>query len=221
MKIQPNSAEKYLPIVEKLKNKQTEFYTYQLKEEKNFKVVLRNMHPSVDPTELKNEIESYNHQVTRIANIKHNVSKISLPLFFIELKVKENNKKIYEINKLLYTIVSFEPPHKKRDIPQCLKYQGFGHTKNYCYKNPVCVKCAENYLTSACPINTKVQNVICANCIGNDPASYKGCIVRKQLQQKLFPALREKRLDASQQLNKTENFVRSNVSYAQAASNSN
>ena len=52
VKIQPNSAVNYLPIVEKLKGKETEFYICQLKQEKNFKVVLRNMHPSVDSTEI-------------------------------------------------------------------------------------------------------------------------------------------------------------------------
>lgn len=41
----------------------------------------------------------------------------------------------------------------------------------------------------------KFKEVKCYNCEGNHPASYKGCEVRKQLQQKLYPKLREKKID--------------------------
>ena len=76
-----------------------------------------------------------------------------------------------------------------------MRCQEFGHTKNYCHKTPVCVKCANNHPTSECLIKSKIKEVVCANCNGNHPASYKGCIVRKQLQEKMFPALREKNLN--------------------------
>ena len=100
-----------------------------------------------------------------------------------------------------------------------MKCQEYGHTKNYCFKSPVCVKCAKKHLTSECPIKEKIQSVKCANCDGNHPASYKGCIVRKQLQQKLFPTLRTKRLyqNENSQFNQNQNnSVRHNVSFAQA-----
>ena len=223
VKIQPHSSEKYLPIVEELKKKNTEFFTYQRKQDKTYKVVLRNMHPSVDINELKNEIESFNHQVIRITNIRQRISQKPLPLFFIELASKDNNKKIYEIEKILNLIVSFEPPRKKRDIPQCLKCQEYGHTKNYCFKCPVCVKCANKHLTSDCPIKEKISDVKCANCGGNHPASYKGCDVRKQLQQKLYPALRAKNttqntVDNNANIQNRNKTVKPNVSYAQVAS---
>ena len=114
--------------------------------------MLRNIHPTVDTKELKSEIEKFEHKVIKITNIKQRITHKALPLLFIEIESKENNKKIYEINKLLNLIVSFEPPRKKRDIPQCTKCQDYGHTKNYCHKNPVCVKCAQNHLTALCPI---------------------------------------------------------------------
>ena len=221
IKIQPHSSEKYLPIVEELKKKNTEFHTYQRKQEKGYKVVLRNMHSSVDINELKSEIENLGHKVMKIANIRQRITQKPLPLFFIELELNDNNKKIFEINKLLNLIISFEPPRKKRDIPQCMKCQEFGHTKNYCFKSPVCVKCANKHLTSDCPIKEKIQNVKCANCDGNHPASYKGCIVRKQLQQKLFPTLRTKRLNQNDNLQSNQNLnntVRPNVSFAEAVS---
>jgi len=37
-----------------------------------------------------------------------------------------------------------------------------------------------------------LNEVKCCNYGGNHPASYKGCEIHKQLQQKLFPKLKEK-----------------------------
>lgn len=180
------------------------------------------MHPSVDLEDLKQEIEQHNHTVVRISNIKQAISQKPLPLFFIEIESRDNNKEIFQIKKLMHTVISFEPPRKKREIPQCMNCQGFNHTKNYCNKSPVCVKCARSHLTRDCPIKEKTKEVICANCGGDHPASYKGCIVRKQLQQKLFPSLREKTLISikpNQNHNKIQNnSVRPNVSFAQATS---
>lgn len=223
VKILLHSPEKYIPITEELKKKNTQFYTYQMKQNRTYKCVLRNIHPSVNTDEIKTEIEGLGHKVVRISNIQQRETKKPLPLFFIELETNENNKDIYKINKLLNSIVSFEAPHKKREIPQCTRCQIYGHTKNYCNKTPVCVKCAKNHITSACPIKAKTKEVICANCGGDHPASYKGCIVRKQLQQKLFPTLRDKNHQNNTNYNTNKiqnqsnvNTVNPNISYAQA-----
>lgn len=39
---------------------------------------------------------------------------------------------------------------------------------------------------------THDDDVICANCKEHHPANYRGCIVHKQLQQKLYPTLRDR-----------------------------
>ncbi|KAI4472950.1 hypothetical protein M0804_015542, partial [Polistes exclamans] len=57
------------------------------------------------------------------------------------------------------------------------------------------VKCAKNHLTALCPHEGKIEKVICVNCNGNHPANYKGCQMRKLLQQKLYPTLRKKVLE--------------------------
>ncbi|CAG9831355.1 unnamed protein product [Diabrotica balteata] len=69
------------------------------------------------------------------------------PLFHVELVANANNKGIYKVNKLLNLIVEVEPPHPKREIPQCHRCQHFGHTHKYCK----CVKCTANHLSSECP----------------------------------------------------------------------
>lgn len=134
VKILPSMSEKYLPIIEALKKKKTEFYTYQRKQDKSYKAVLRNMHPSTDLEDLKAAIEEYEHKVTRITNIRERTTQKPLPLFIIEIEPKDNNKSIYNIDKLLNIIVSFEPLRKKREIPQCQKCQGYGHIKTTALK---------------------------------------------------------------------------------------
>jgi cell division protein FtsN len=115
-------------------------------------------------------------------------------MHFIDLKPNINNNEIYRINTLLNSIVKFEAPHSKREIPQCMRCQKYGHTKNYCRNTPPCVKCAEHHLSSACPRKLQDGNVTCVKCNELHPANYRGCVVHKQLQQNLYPKLRERNI---------------------------
>ncbi|KAL7297481.1 hypothetical protein TKK_0009847 [Trichogramma kaykai] len=220
VKIFLNNPETYVRVVEELKKNKEQFYTYQSKSDKGYKVVLKGIHPSVDLKELQAEIETHGHSIMHISNIEQAVTKIPLPLFFLEMKVQSNNKEIFNINKLQNTIVSVEPPRKKRDIPQCMNCQDYCHTRKYCNKSPVCVKYAQQHATKDSPFTGKIKNVTCANCKGNHPASYKGCSVRKQLLRKLFPALRaknqERLINSPHTQYQDRNLRKSNVSYSQA-----
>jgi hypothetical protein len=44
-------------------------------------------------------------------------------MHFIDIKLRDNNKEIYKLNTLLNTIVQYEAPHAKREIPQCMRCQ--------------------------------------------------------------------------------------------------
>jgi hypothetical protein len=108
------------------------------------------MHFSIDPAEIKYEIENLGHTVTNIY-IKQNKTKLPLPMFFVDLKPASNNKDIFQIEYLQQCKITFEPPKQKRDIAQCANCQRYGHTNNYCHHTPRCVKCASTHLTSQCP----------------------------------------------------------------------
>lgn len=66
-------------------------------------------------------------------------------MFIVKLKLKVNNKHIYEIKSLMYCRIIFEPPRSKRDIPQCANYQEYKHTKPYCRRKPKCIKYAGDH----------------------------------------------------------------------------
>lgn len=196
VKIQANTMELYDAIVSALKSKNTEFHSYQKKQDKPFKVVLKNMHSSSDLNLLKSELKELGHDAINISNIRHRVTKNPLLMFYVELKSNVNNKDIYKIVHLLNSRIYFEPPNRKREIPQCTRCQRYGHTKNFCARQPRCVKCAGNHQTVECSRKGTSQNVKCVLCEGNHPANYKGCQVYKELQNSKYPALRKKNTPA-------------------------
>ncbi|PSN31752.1 hypothetical protein C0J52_26640, partial [Blattella germanica] len=57
------------------------YHTYQLKHERTFRVVLRNMHYSIDKDSIIHELHELGHRVRNIHNIQHRVTKEPLPLF--------------------------------------------------------------------------------------------------------------------------------------------
>jgi len=84
------------------------------------------------------------NEVTNIWNAKQRSTNRPLPLHFIDMKPHPTNKEIYQITTLLHMMVTVEAPHVKRAIPQCMRCQKYGHTKNYCRNSPKCEKCAAN-----------------------------------------------------------------------------
>ena len=198
MKVQTNTPEIFRKITRSLKEKNAAYHTFQLKTEKSYKAVIRGLHPKTNTGKISEELAKIGHQVRSINTINEYDTKQPLPLFLVELESRNNNKEIYDIEKLLNTIVKVEPPRHKKEIPQCIRCQQYGHTKNYCNRSPACVKCSKNHLTIHCPYSGKIEEVKCYNCNGNHPASYKGCEVTKQLQRKLFPPLRSRTITNTQ-----------------------
>lgn len=125
-------------------------------------------------------MEIIGHDAIRVTNIivKKRVNgvltKIALPLFFVNLVPKPNNKDAYKLNQMFHCKIKIESPRKKNEIPQCKRCQSFGHTQNYCHKQAKCVKCGENHHTTECKILKKAA-CKCANCGGDHTANWKGC----------------------------------------------
>ena len=183
IKINVTTSESFRKLSKYLKENNIIHHTYQPKEDRSFRVVLRNLHHSADIEEIKFELAEKGFNVRNIINIKHKSSKEPFPLFFLDLEPSENNKDIYNIRYLLNTKIVVEPPRKNKDIPQCTRCQSFNHTKSYCFKNYRCVKCGGPHASQSC---TKPRETppTCSNCSGNHPANYKGCSTYKDLQKR-------------------------------------
>jgi hypothetical protein len=56
------------------------------------------------------------HKIAQLPlDMGHQVSKEPLPVFFVDLEVKENNKEIFKVNKVHSMEVTIEPPTKEID----------------------------------------------------------------------------------------------------------
>jgi hypothetical protein len=70
VKIQPKTPDSYRIITKALLDRQTQFHTFKPKEDRTYRVVLKNMHYSIDPEDIKTEIENLGHKVANVWNAK-------------------------------------------------------------------------------------------------------------------------------------------------------
>lgn len=217
--IHSRNKEVYSLITKVLQEKNTMFHSYPFKGDRAFRVVLKQVHHTADTEAIKNALKENGHDVRNIHNIRSRLTKKPLPMFFVDLEPKTNNRDIYDIRLLANMRLYFEPPRQKREIPQCTKCQRYQHTKHYCYHPARCVKCAEYHETAQCKRISRDRDVLCVLCNGNHSANYKGCEVYKELQAKRYPPLRNKNGNSQQNTqlpSQHSSSVKPGFSYAQA-----
>lgn len=173
----------YRTVVKHFDEKLIKYHTYQLKQERAYRIVVKNLHFTTPIDDIKSCIENEGHKVRNIVNIKSRFTKVPLSMFFVDLEPSPSNKNIYDIKSIYGAIIKIEPPMKTEDIVQCHRCQQFGHSKTYCRKVYRCVKCGLNHPTSQC---TKDRGTPpqCSNCLESHTASYRGCRIYKELVQK-------------------------------------
>jgi hypothetical protein len=180
--IYPTLPAHYRTIVHQLRSNGALFYTYQLREDKPYRFVIRGLHNSVSEDEIKEELHALGHEVRRVTNVLSR-NKVSLPLFFVDIEPNSNNAKVFDIETLLYSRVKIEEPRNRRQIVQCKNCQRYGHTRSYCTLPSRCVKCAEHHDTKTCSKSSDTP-ATCALCNGQHPSNYRGCQVHQQLRSK-------------------------------------
>ncbi|KAL4103264.1 hypothetical protein QTP88_018641 [Uroleucon formosanum] len=141
LKVQTSNPEAYRTLVHYLRNEKAEFHTFQLKEDKPMRIVIRNLHPSTSTEMIKNELEHRLYEPT------------------------DHSKEIFKLESILHTKIKIEEPHKPKIISQCQNCQAYGHTKAYCGYSPRCVRCGDDHSSSACP-NSRQDPMRCALCTG-------------------------------------------------------
>ncbi|KAK5643915.1 hypothetical protein RI129_007760 [Pyrocoelia pectoralis] len=215
--------EELAQLITQLKSAKIVYHTYQIKDERAYRVVVRNLHHTIDIEEIKDELLKHGHTVRNITNIRHRISKDPLPMFVVELEPAQNNKQVYEIKYLNYQQIKIEPPRKKTAIIQCTRCQAYGHSKGYCTKPYLCVKCGDEHQTAVCT-KSKDSPATCALCRGPHPANYKGCRIYQQIQlnrnKTVYPpstqAIKNMNTPIIEQIGYNSNL--NNLTYAQVAS---
>ncbi|KAL4136392.1 hypothetical protein QTP88_007940 [Uroleucon formosanum] len=181
LKIITKNSDSYRSVVKFLNDQGAEYHTYQQRENKAFRIIIRNIHPSTPTNEVGIAIQEIGFTVKQVVNVRHKITKLALPIFFVDLEPAEINKDVFHVTHILHTKIKIEEPHKRRELVQCFNCQKYGHSKTYCSHPPRCVGRAANHPSSSCN-KTKDQPPTCALCCGNHPANYRGCTVHKDLQ---------------------------------------
>lgn len=183
LKLNLSTVNDYRTITKYLSEIKIKYHTYQLPEERNLSVIIRNMPTSIPEETIFKALVELKYNVTSVTRLQ-NRHKSPIPIVAVLLDKSEKN--IFSLDRLLHCVITVESRKSDSSIPQCKNCQRFQHTKNFCNLPPRCVKCLGNHHYSDCTkdINTPP---ICVNCNENHPANYRGCKIYKQIKTKNTP----------------------------------
>ncbi|CAH0384756.1 unnamed protein product [Bemisia tabaci] len=191
--ISPNISV-YNQLKDSLKVNNVKYHTYQIKEERAFKVIIRGLPIDYPIEDIKNSLECVNNlEVESIFRLKSFKTGNFIPLVQVNFSpITDKNKKteIFKIKSIDQLIVKLEPVRPKKTLSQCKKCMCFGHTHRYCAKDPRCLKCAGPHDTSECTKSIEVPPT-CALCGEHHTANWRGCKVYREIRKRKFEDLRE------------------------------
>jgi len=161
----------------------TEFYTYDLEEEKMFKVVMYGL-PIIECNELIESLNEVGVHPKEVKQLQTKVQRKDSAIYLVSFPTGQTNisdlKKVRFVN---YISVTWAHYVRRSNITQCRRCQQFNHGTRNCHITPKCVKCGEAHLSNVCPYNeqlkTKQRELKCANCGEKHPANYSDCSVRR------------------------------------------
>lgn len=183
VKLIVKTVDSYRKITKYFNENNLSYHTYQLKTERAYRFVIKGLHHSSKVEDIKAELLVKGHLVRFITNVKSKFTKSPLPMFYVDIDPAPNNKKVFEIREINHCIVQIEAPKNTDEIVQCHRCQQFGHTKTYCRRPFVCVKCGLGHPTPNCP-NDIATAPRCVHCLKQHTANYRGCTVYQTILKK-------------------------------------
>jgi len=118
LRLQKFNSDSYRAVVKYLRENEVPHHSFQNKEDKRYRVVIKNLHPSTDISYLKSGLSALGFQARNINNARHRQSKLPLPIFFIDLEPDTANSEIINLTSLCFTKIKVEALYPKKDIPQ-------------------------------------------------------------------------------------------------------
>lgn len=187
VRIKCNDPESYSNLLKLLNKNNIYLHTHQLPQDKGFRIVIKNLHSTTSPDTIRSFLAKQGFSAKYVNVLKNRFTGIPLNIFEVEIANEANIdvEKILNIRKIDSQEVTVERQARRAEPVQCHRCQSFGHSKNYCRRPFICLKCAGAHPTTECkkPNNTPG---LCANCGNQHIASYKGCPVYKAERAKLL-----------------------------------
>lgn len=224
VKLVVQSKEDYTVLFEYFKNNNIKFHTYQQKDNRNIRRVIKGLSIDFPVETIKQVFELHENIIVKnLVQIRHPITKNLLPIFKIEFEPRPNISQTLKNIKIINDfIIKLEFPQKSSKVIQCKKCLSLGHSQNFCHRNFRCIVCGDFHKAESCPRKLEAIKTCtpvlptCALCGGTHFGNYRGCKVYKEINKKRFPLPLK-----SHQNIQINNKVSPNISYARALSGTN
>jgi len=189
-----SNDEDYKKIFEKLREENTKFFTHQTREQQTTKFVLHGLYKMAE-SELQQKLEEAGIKPSKVITLTIRQQKYSdhcVYLLHYPKVQKMKISKLREIKAIDQVIVRWEYYQNKRKGPiQCSNCMQFGHGKQSCFLDPICMRCGNGHATKDCdllrnPETNEIGNEIprdklkCGLCGENHTANYSKCKKREE-----------------------------------------
>lgn len=168
-------------MMDLLKSKNIQSYSFTPKDQKQTSLIIRNLFSLTEPEAIKNELDQL------VPETVASVSKFRTPtsiknntdtgLFLVCLLPGKKFGEISHIRQLQYQSIIWEKPKKRDTFVQCRRCQGHGHIARNCNCSYRCVKCKDKHLPGECKRSkTDTSEPYCVNCEKTGhPVNWRGC----------------------------------------------
>ncbi|BFG03103.1 nucleic-acid-binding protein from mobile element jockey-like [Drosophila madeirensis] len=150
IRVMTNEKTSYTALKKYLDETGKRYQTFQPRDERPYRVVIKGLHYSTEIEDIKAALRSQGHVARDVRNLVNKSKKQRYCIFFVNLKPASNNKEAFNIKTICHSVVTVEPPLKFDDVVQCYRCQRFGHTKRYCRLEERCVKCGGDHASNTC-----------------------------------------------------------------------
>lgn len=187
LRVKCSDVGSYTNLLDLLQQNNIQLHTHQMPQDKGVRIVIKNLHATTPIETIRSLLSGLGYTTKFINVLKNKFTGIPLNIFEVEVDAKsiKNIEDLLNVKKLGSQEVAIERQAMRMDPVQCHRCQAFGHSKNYCRREFICMKCAEKHPTTACT-KARSSEGTCANCGKGHVASYKGCPVYKKERERLL-----------------------------------
>lgn len=147
LKLNLSTVVDYRTIPKYLSENQIKYHKYQLPEDRNLSVIIRNLPISITEAEIYEELLELNYEITSVTRLQ-NRNKSPIPIVAVILD--KSPKNTFSVDPLFHCVITVENRKNNNSIPHCLNCERYNHTKNFCKLPLRCVKCPELHHFSKC-----------------------------------------------------------------------
>lgn len=187
-----DTTEHFKVVRNYLREKNINFYTHTLPEEKTIKFVVYGVPSDTTKDEILGSLAEYNLYATDAKPLNIKKPRYNNHANFIIYFKESDHITLNQLNTvrgIRNCSVTFRRFSKNELGPtQCTKCLSYGHGKSNCNLFDRCVRCGARHASDSCPHRIEKENpkskipadlISCANCKGPHTANYKGCPSRQ------------------------------------------